>query len=102
MTLLRVSVCSSKISAVWIQQFFASLPWVVLLALLRFHLGANTHVTLNWQFGVFILQIPEILFGNNALELYHEPSGLVLLFEARGALKDWVKLFAEGAFEVNL
>lgn len=48
------------------------------------------------------MQLPEILFGNNALEFSHEPSGFVLQFEARGALKQWVKLFAEGAFEVRV
>lgn len=47
------------------------------------------------------MQLPEILFGNNALEMRHEPSGFLLQFEARGALKQWVKLFAEGAFEVS-
>lgn len=47
------------------------------------------------------VQLPEILFGNNALELYHEPSGFELQFEARGALKKWVELFAEGSFEVR-
>lgn len=46
-------------------------------------------------------QLPEILFGNNALELHHEPSGFVLQFEARGALKGWVKLFTEGTFEAS-
>lgn len=48
------------------------------------------------------MQLPEILFGNNALEMHHEPSGFILRFEARGALKQWVKLFSEGAFEVRL
>eukprot|EP00903_Cladosiphon_okamuranus_P019903 g18293.t2 len=47
------------------------------------------------------MQLPEILFGNNALELLHEPSGFQLQFDARGALKQWVKLFAEGSFEVR-
>ena len=47
------------------------------------------------------VQLPEILFGNNALELFHEPSKLSLRFEARGALKQWVQLFAAGAFEVG-
>ena len=45
-------------------------------------------------------QLPEILFGNNALELHHEPTGFLLQFEARGALEGWVKLFAKGTFEV--
>ncbi|CAM9796954.1 unnamed protein product [Pylaiella littoralis] len=46
------------------------------------------------------MQLPEILFGNNVLELHHKPSGFQLQFEARGALKQWIKLFAEGSFEV--
>ena len=46
-------------------------------------------------------QLPEILFGNNALELHHKPSGFLLQFEARGALKGWVKLFTEGTFEAS-
>ncbi|CAM9474528.1 unnamed protein product [Ectocarpus sp. 4 AP-2014] len=46
------------------------------------------------------MQLPEILFGNNALEFRHQESGFILQFEARAALKKWVDLFAEGAFEV--
>lgn len=46
------------------------------------------------------MQLPEILFGNNALELHHEPSGFLLQFDARGALEGWVKLFTKGTFEV--
>lgn len=47
-----------------------------------------------------VAQLPEILFGNNALEFYHKPSGFLLQFEARRALAGWVKLFADGNFEV--
>lgn len=46
-------------------------------------------------------QLPEILFGNNCLELFHEKSGLLFLFEAREALKHWVNLFSKGTFEVS-
>lgn len=49
-----------------------------------------------------LVQLPEILFGNNALELCHKPSGFLLQFEARGALKQWVKLFESGKFEVRV
>ncbi|CAN0556960.1 unnamed protein product, partial [Ectocarpus sp. 8 AP-2014] len=37
------------------------------------------------------IQLPEILFGNNALEFRHQESGFILQFEARSALKKWVE-----------
>lgn len=50
----------------------------------------------------FFFQLPEILFGNNALELFHEKSGLQLIFEPCEALKGWVHLFMRGNYEVSL
>ncbi|KAG5192430.1 TIP41-like family-domain-containing protein [Tribonema minus] len=45
------------------------------------------------------MQLPEMLFGGNALQLQHPASGLVLHFCAARALRDWVNMHIDGPVE---
>jgi len=46
------------------------------------------------------LQLPEILFGNNHMEVFSESNGIQFQFDAVGSLRNWVARHASGEAEV--